>query len=275
MPLPSTDGARLDMDGLATVLSILAMAIAIASLFVSWRAYRRGDARVRVRVEPETTSTYFRFEWGLEVIAVHAANCGLAGIQIDAGSRTRRHRCAYPSRPRGTQPGQLHAAGSPHRKMGHPGQIPDGRRGRSRTRPEHGWRSSIPRLRQARKWRSCPQQMANPHGPRRSVTRPAVTEPARADRQRALAAAEHPRQPPTPETSQNRRPRVGTRFNTSEQVSIPAQHNSPNRCPVTFSHVRCEGVGPDLELGRLNLHRSFGQQYARPARRSQPPGEAG
>jgi hypothetical protein len=72
------------MEVVAIVLSILALAVAATGLLVSYKAYQRGGARIKVRTGYETSSTYAGgpLEW--EVIAVHVTNNGLAGVQVTA-----------------------------------------------------------------------------------------------------------------------------------------------------------------------------------------------
>ncbi len=66
------------------VLSTLAIIVASASLFVSWRAYRRGSPDVHVRAAHERSGTYagVLIEW--DVVAVHVTNRGLADVQVTA-----------------------------------------------------------------------------------------------------------------------------------------------------------------------------------------------
>jgi hypothetical protein len=66
------------------VWSILALAVASTSLFISWRAYRRAGARVHVRAAHERYRTYAegQFEW--DVVTVHVTNDGMAAIQVTA-----------------------------------------------------------------------------------------------------------------------------------------------------------------------------------------------
>src|SRR5919106_4479663 len=73
-----------DMEVFATVVSILALAVAATGLFVSYKAYQRGGARVKVRTKPETSSTYAGGPLKWDVIAVYATNGGLASVQVTA-----------------------------------------------------------------------------------------------------------------------------------------------------------------------------------------------
>jgi hypothetical protein len=68
----------------SVALSILALAVASTSLFISWRAYRRAGARVHVRAAHERHSTFaeVRFDW--DVVAIHVTNRGMAAVPITA-----------------------------------------------------------------------------------------------------------------------------------------------------------------------------------------------
>jgi hypothetical protein len=66
------------------VWSILALAVASGSLFISWRAYRRAGARIHVRAAHEHHSTYAGGLFESDVVAVHVSSRGTAAVEVKA-----------------------------------------------------------------------------------------------------------------------------------------------------------------------------------------------